>query len=260
VCLRGRWSLIVDSSSDVDLPSWELCSAQAAWLRGARSRLLRRADIARRRTVVDLGAGWGIVSNELCERSGGKVIAIDRRSRPRGVKLHKNLEWIVGRAEQLPLPDASVDLLFAQFVFLWLEAPRAVEEVARVLAPRGVVVVIEPDYGGMMEHPPTAATKDVWLSALQRAGADPCIGRKMPELFAASGLRVESRFPDRYEPAEQARLDLLSELPLTDVQRQRVDRIRSEFSTPEDTAIAHLPLWMVLGEKQPTHFQQGPNP
>ncbi len=226
VCLCGRRPLNDHERANFDLPSFDLCSQQAAWLRGARSRLLRRAGIARRRLIVELGAGWGIVANELCVRTGQRVVAVDRRPRPQGVELHEHVDWLVGRAEELPLADASVDLVFAQLTVLWLDAPLAIAEVARVLAPGGVFAVIEPDYGGLMEHPEGIATRSLWMATLQRAGADPCVGRKLPSLFAAAGLRVETRFPDRYELAQPARLDLLTELPLTADERRQVDRIR----------------------------------
>lgn len=250
--LRGRRTLNDHVTSDVDLPNLDLCLEQAAWLRGARSRLLRRAGIEHRNVIVELGAGWGIVSNELCQRSGRPVVAIDRRPRPRGVTLHEDVQWLVGCAERLPLDDASVDLVFAQFTLLWLNAPRAVAEAVRVLAPGGALAVIEPDYGGLMEHPAEIATRDVWMAALQRAGADPGIGRKLPDLFAAAGLRVETRFADRYEPAHPARLDLLAELDLTENQRQQLQRVRGYMQANPTIGVAHLPLWMVLGQKPAT--------
>jgi SAM-dependent methyltransferase len=249
VCLRGRRPLNDRELESIDLPSFDLCSEQAAWLRGARSRLLRRAGIERRRIIVELGAGWGIVANELCARTGRHVVAFDRRPRPQGVELHEHVDWLVGQAEDLPLADASVDLVFAQLTLLWLDAPLAIAEVARVLAPGGVLAVIEPDYGGLMEHPEEIATKQFWVAALQRAGADPCIGRKLPSLFAAAGLRVETRFPDRYQLAQPARLDLLRELRLTADERRQIDRIRARLRAQPEIGVAHLPLWMVLGEK-----------
>ena len=252
LCLRlcRRWALSNSERERFDLPSYELCSRQADWLRGARSRLLRRAGIERCDRLLEIGAGWGIVANELCTRSGSPVFALDRRPKPESVCLHDQVDWLVGQAEQLPIADNSVDLVFAQFTFLWLDAPRAIAEVVRVLAPGGFVAVIEPDYGGLMECPEETITRPLWIAALQRAGADPFIGRKLPRWFAAAGLRVETRFPDRYETAEPSRLDFLTELPLSQEETRQVTTIQAWLNANPRQGISHLPLWMVLGEKQ----------
>lgn len=247
VCLRGRRTL--NERQSVDLPGFDLSAEQAAWLRGARSRLLRRAMIGRRPVIVDLGAGWGIVANELCARTGRRVIALDRRPRPEGIDLHANVDWLVGRAEALPLADHSIDLMFAQFTMMWLDVRRAIAEAARVLSPGGALAMIEPDYGGLMEHPEEIVTKQIWIAALRRAGADPCVGRKLPSLCTAASLKVETRFADRYQAAQPARLDLLAELPLTSGERQHVDRIKTRPKTAREHGTAHLPLWMVLAVK-----------
>ena len=249
LCLRRWWTLNRCMDGSRDLPSFELSQQQAIWLRGARSRLLRRADIAHRQTIVELGAGWGIVASELCQRTGRRVTAIDPRPRPSGVELHPDVDWMVGRAEALPLPDASVDLLFAQFTFLWLDLERAVQEVVRVLAPGGMLAVIEPDYGGMMEYPPETVTAPIWNAALKRAGADPCIGRKLPVVFAQAGLRTEIRLPDRYEHPPSSRLEFLAELNLEADEHQQIGRIRALLDSRSMQSVAHLPLWLVLAEK-----------
>jgi SAM-dependent methyltransferase len=253
LCLRlrlcRRRPLNHHCHESIDLPRFALCTAQADWLRGARSRLLRRAGIEHRHKIVELGAGWGIVASELCVRTGRRIVAIDRRPPPDNVPTHDRVDWLVAHAESLPLANDSVDLVFTQFALLWMDAARVMAEVARVLAPGGVVVAIEPDYGGLMEYPAEIASKSIWLSALRRAGADPCIGRKLPSLFAEQSLRVETRFPDRYELAQPERLDLLNELPLTADERRHSDRIAQQLQSQRAVAVAHLPLWMVLGEK-----------
>jgi hypothetical protein len=94
----------------------------------------------------------------------------------------------------------------------------------------------------------------VWVAALQRAGGDPFIGRKLPHLFSAAGLRVETRFPDRYEMAQPARIDFLTELPLSQEERKKMKAIRQWLREHPDEGICHLPLWMVLGEK-PSGFR-----
>jgi SAM-dependent methyltransferase len=226
-----------------------LATQQAAWLRSARARLLRRAGIARRRRVLDLGAGWGTVSEELQRRSAGSVVAVDCDARSLA-DLPASIECVEASAEHLPLPDQSFDLVFAQFTFLWISDPRrAVAEACRVLEPGGALAVIEPDYGGLMEFPPEIESKELWLAALRRAGADPLVGRKLPDLFAHAGLRVEVRFLNRLEPPDPLRFALLEELLLTDDERQRLEHVRAASLELGARAVAHLPCWLVLGEK-----------
>ncbi len=232
-----------------DLPRRELAMQQAGWLRGARARLLRRAGVAHRRRVLDLGAGWGTVSEELQRRSGGSVVAVDRDIRSLS-DLPAHIERVAASAEQLPMPDESFDLVFAQFTFLWINDPRrAAAEAYRVLEQGGALAAIEPDYGGLMEFPPEIELKDTWLAALRRAGADPLIGRKLPDLFSRAGLRLEVRFLDRLDPPDLLRFELLEELPLTDEERERVSRVRAASQALGTRPVAHLPCWLVLGEK-----------
>jgi ubiquinone/menaquinone biosynthesis C-methylase UbiE len=44
---------------------------------------------------------------------------------------------LAGTGQQIPLPDASVDAVFAAEAFHWLDDKQALTEIARVLRPRG---------------------------------------------------------------------------------------------------------------------------
>ncbi len=212
-----------------------LLATQAAWLAPVRARALRLAEIGRRQRVLDLGCGYGAVTGELMRRCAGPVIALDRdRQAVRaasGLRLH-------GDAVRLPLATASVDLVFTQFSFLWMP-PEAVAEAARVLAPGGVLVALEPDYGGLIEHPPTAVTRELWLAGLARAGADPLIGRRLPDQLRALGLRVSVDLLNQLQPPAPERLDFLRDLPLSADERALLDH------TPPAT-LAHLPVFIVF--------------
>lgn len=248
LCLRLRRRRTMKDERDrgfgavhASLPSKHLARMQADWLRGARSRLLRRVGIASRRRVLEIGAGWGFVSQELHSRCGGKVVALDLHF-PNSID---GVEQIVADAECIPFCDATFDLVFSQLALLWVARPqRAIDEAYRVLEPGGAFVAIEPDFGGMMEMPLESSLKDVWIAALTRMGADPLVGRKLPAWFTRSGFRVEVRFPDRLEGPEDARFDLLNELPLTTEERAKVESVRGA-----EMCVAYLPFWLMVGEK-----------
>ena len=88
--------------------------------------------------VLDLGAGTGKLTRQLRDR-GLDVIAVEPSEGMReqltravpGVSVH------AGSAEEIPLPDHSVDAVLVAQAWHWVDRSRAVPEVARVLVPRG---------------------------------------------------------------------------------------------------------------------------
>lgn len=236
----------------VALPPAELLQQQADWLAPARSRLLRRVAIAHRHSVLDLGAGRGAVTAELVRRSSGQVIACDRALG--ALHTHEQdfaaAQRVCSDARGLPFAAATFDLVFCQCVLMWVADPaRAVAEIRRVLQPGGAFVALEPDYGGMIEHPPAIATRDLWLAALKRAGARPYIGRMLPTLLAVQGFNVRVDLLPELHPPACARFDLLRGLPLTRQERTRLQRIEQHDATlsADWSRIAHLPFLLITG-------------
>lgn len=236
--------------SDPSLPSRELLQQQAAWLAPARARLLRRVQIARRRRVLDLACGYGAVTGELVRRSGGQVVAMDR-SRRGLTGLHQVFEGasrVRADALRLPFRDGCFDLVYCQFALVWLEVAAAAREISRVLQPGGVLVVLEPDYGGLMEYPPQIAVREIWLAAIARAGGDPEIGRKLPGLLADAGFEVRIDLLDRLEPPSPARFALLGGLPLEPNEADALARIEA-IEPSSFRSVAHLPVFLITATK-----------
>ncbi len=246
-----QWRPFPTGFMNYDIPSRRLLEAQAAWLAPARARLLRRANIAQRRRVLDLACAGGVVAEELVRRSGGEVVGLDRNQqaltdRPRQFQI---ATIVRGDAERLPFADATFDLVFCQFAIMWLDASAAAREIRRVLTPGGALVAIEPDYGGMIEQPPEIAVGELWRAALERAGADPCVGRKLPAVLADVGFEVRVDLLDRLEPPSPLRFDLLGELPLTEAERAALDRARqADASLGGVPRVAHLPMFLLTAE------------
>lgn len=88
--------------------------------------------------VLDLGAGTGKLTVRLVER-GLNVVAVDPIQEMLDV-LRGSLPdtpALLGTAEEIPLPDDSVDSVVVAQAWHWFDPEQAVKEVARVLRPGG---------------------------------------------------------------------------------------------------------------------------
>ncbi|MEO8899272.1 MAG: class I SAM-dependent methyltransferase [Candidatus Dormibacter sp.] len=90
------------------------------------------------RRVLDLGAGTGKLTRQLCDRALD-VVAVEPSTGMReqlGLSVPE-ARLLAGTAEQIPLADRSVDAVLVAQAWHWVDAERAVREVARVLVPGG---------------------------------------------------------------------------------------------------------------------------
>jgi SAM-dependent methyltransferase len=94
-------------------------------------------------SVLELGAGTGKLTRLLVS-TFDHVVAVepDPGMRRLLVALCPQARVLAGSAEAIPLPDASVDAVFAAEAFHWFEGERALTEIARVLRPRGALVLM----------------------------------------------------------------------------------------------------------------------
>lgn len=120
-------------------------------LGGWRDRVLDGAQITAAETVLDVGAGTGLLALGAVERVGpdGDVIAldvsVDALEELRANTKAPNLSYLVGRADVLPLPDATVDAVVTRSVLIYVEdKAEAAREFHRVLRARGRVSLFEP--------------------------------------------------------------------------------------------------------------------
>jgi SAM-dependent methyltransferase len=93
--------------------------------------------------AVDLGAGTGLLTRQLARRVA-RVVAIEPDERMGAVLRARSpgLEVIQGKAEAIPLPDASADGVFVSSAWHWMDPDLAVPEIGRVLRDGGRFGVI----------------------------------------------------------------------------------------------------------------------
>jgi len=110
-------------------------------------------DIRPGETVLDLGSGAGLDCFLAAERVGssGRVVGVDlteemiEKARENATALGaRNVEFLCGPIEDLPLEDAVVDVAISNGVFnLCPDKPRALAETARVLRPGGRLMMAD---------------------------------------------------------------------------------------------------------------------
>jgi ubiquinone/menaquinone biosynthesis C-methylase UbiE len=119
--------------------------------RGAAARIA--ADIAGLSAadrLVDVGCGPG-TAVRVAARRGASAVGVDpsrlmltlarRMSRGRRTR---NLSWLEGRAEELPLADASATVVWAlSSLHHWEDRSAGLAEIRRVLRPDGRVILVE---------------------------------------------------------------------------------------------------------------------
>ncbi len=129
--------------------------------------------------VADIGAGTGYFSIPMARAVGatGKVFAVDvqpemlamLREKLSGAGAPANVSLHQGDATHVPLPDASVDLVF--FANNWHELetyPAVLQEARRILAPGGSIAIV--DWRAEMPPPP-GPPQDHRVSATEVAEA-----------------------------------------------------------------------------------------
>ena len=114
--------------------------------------------------VLDLGAGTGKLTRLLAERFA-HVTAVEPDAAMREL-----IQWgdvREGSAERIPLPDTSVDAVFAAEAFHWFANEASLGEIARVLRPAGTLALFWTRSNGDVKPP--VPEVDVFLEGMRES-------------------------------------------------------------------------------------------
>ncbi len=142
---------------------------------------LKRLQLAQKTKIVDVGCALGTGVQHLIEQ-GHCAVGIESSAVlvEEAKKRFSKAEFLQGRAEELPLPDASAQVLVCECSFsLFEDKEKAAAEIRRVIQPGGSFVMMdivrlqkkmEPAAGDINTCAAQALTKDEILRLCERQG------------------------------------------------------------------------------------------
>ena len=218
--------------------------------------LLDRVGLRPGQSAIDLGCGPRGVLDLLAERvsPGGRVVGMD--ADPACVAMASEfaaerglgaVDVLAGDARHTGLPSSTFDVAHTRTLLVTIPEPAdVVAEMVRLVKPGGRVASMEFDMEFSLCHPPHPAFTricEIFTVAFSRNGADPQLGRKVPQMFRDAGLtdvEVEARAPlyPQGHSRRTIRLDLVRAM------RPRVLEMglasEAEFDELDTAARAHL--------------------
>jgi SAM-dependent methyltransferase len=239
--------------------------------------LLDRVELRPGHSVIDLGCGPRGSFDLLAERvlPGGRVAGLDADPAHTAMAAEfaagrglAGVEIVTADARRTGLPSSSFDLVHARTLLVNIPDPQqVVAEMVRLARPGGWVAAMEADTEHTLCYPPHPAVtraSDIFEAAFRRDGADPHLGRRVPELFRQAGLAdvgVEARV--QLYPAGHSRRTILVDL-LRSMRRSVLEMglageaeleeleaaARSHLEDPRTVAAFGL-FYLVWGRKQP---------
>lgn len=169
---------------------------------------LDRVGLRRGATCLDVGAGPGFVSADLCDRVGpsGEVTALEpspffldhlqARAKADG---RSNLKGLLGKVEETALPRAAFDLVFVRWVIAFVaDVEGFLEKLVPTLRPGGVLAIQDYYYEGLSLFPRGGAfdgAADAVRAYYRSVGGDPYVTGRLPSLFKRLGLELVEYAP-----------------------------------------------------------------
>ena len=148
-------------------------------------------------SVLDVGSGTGADAIELAEAVGpdGHVVGLDRsadmvaEARRRAADSGLPVQFVVGDAHALDLPDESFDRVRTERMLIHLADPQAaVRELVRVTRPGGLVVASDIDGGTLFFNSTNVSLAASLARRMTDSLAQGWMGRRQQRYLIESGL------------------------------------------------------------------------
>jgi SAM-dependent methyltransferase len=148
-------------------------------------------------SAIDVGCGLGDDARAMARVVGraGRVVGLDassallQRARARTSMQDEAVDYVLGDAHSLPFEARTFDAARTERTLQHLGDPgRAVQELARVTRPGGVVMATEPDWGTLALPGEPRALVRALLAAVEARIGNAWIGRELPALFGDADI------------------------------------------------------------------------
>ncbi|HET7855982.1 MAG TPA: methyltransferase domain-containing protein [Gaiellaceae bacterium] len=170
--------------------------------------------------VLDAGCGVGSIALDLAPRvAPGRMVGVDvdpeqievaRRSTAE--RAIDNTEFLTASVLELPFPDATFDVVYANAVLLYLREPvRALAEMRRVLRPGGLAAASDDDFGTVVispDRPELQLAPRLFELAVAHEGGNARYSRNLRRLMLEAGFartRGVAHAPEVYGDEESTR-------------------------------------------------------
>lgn len=163
--------------------------------------------------ILDVGCGTGQTVAYLANKYGAKVIGIDNnptmvaKAKSRIKKERLPVKIIEGSIEKIPIPDQKFDFIVSESVLSFVNKPKAMKEIYRVLKNGGRFIAIEFTISQQLEEKSeqeikqfygfdSCLTKKDWVTFLEKVGFKNIRIQKNKSIFS----EPEYHYSDDIEP------------------------------------------------------------
>jgi len=186
--------------------------------------------------IADIGAGTGIFTKQL-SKFNNKIFAIEPNddmfsSLEENLKNYNNIKSVHGSAENIPLPDKSVDFICAAQSFHWFNQEKFKNECRRILKENGKTILI-----WNVRDESTLLVKEI-----------DSINRKYCKNYKgfSSGIKVEKESFSDFFKVDFITKDFRNDIPFT--KDNFIKRNLSSSFSPKETDENYLPFITALNK------------